>query len=120
MNGYSRGKTWGENALYVLLYNMLSLMKFVLSGSSITYVLLLAGINDLQDVMSAVADLARKWWMFGITLGLRAADLDFIQSTKSHSISRCLRDMLSLWLRQQYDVHTKLVHMLCLHTKSVE
>ena len=70
--------------------------------------------------MLAVADLAKKWRVLGITLGIRAADLDFIQSTKPHSFNHCLRDMLSLWLRQQYDVCTKFVYMPCFYTESVE
>ena len=82
--------------------------------------LLLAGVDYLQDVMLAVANLAKKWQILGITLGIRAADLDFIQSANPHSFSNCLRDMLSLWLRQQYNVRTKPVHMPCFHTESVE
>ena len=88
------------------------------------HMLPLAGVDYLQDVMLAVADLAKKWRVLGITLGIRAADLDFIQSTKPHSFNHCLRDMLSLWLRQQYDVRTKLVSMPpcmpCFHNESVE
>ena len=82
--------------------------------------LLLAGVSFLQDVKLAVADLAKKWQMLGITLGIRAADLDFIQSAKPPSFDRYLRDMLSLWLRQQYDVRTKVVHVPCFHAESVE
>ena len=66
--------------------------------------LLLVGEDDLQDVRSAVADLARRWQDLGISLRVRPSDLDAIPSPNTQSPSDCLRQMLSLWLKQSYDV----------------
>ena len=66
--------------------------------------LLLAGEDDLQDVMSAVTDLTWRWKNLGISLGVRAGDLETIESANPHSPSDCLREMLLQWLRQCYRV----------------
>ena len=60
--------------------------------------------DDLRDVICAVTDLAKRWKVLGISLGVRAGDLDTIQSNSSHSPNECLREMLCLWLRQSYSV----------------
>ena len=67
-------------------------------------VLLLAGVGDLRDVRSAVANLAGTWQDLGISLGLDLSDLDAILSDNPHSSSDCLRETLKLWLRQSYEV----------------
>ena len=59
--------------------------------------------DDLQDVRSAVADLAGRWKDLGISLGIRSSKLDTINSP---SASDSLREMLALWLRQSYNVKT--------------
>ena len=68
--------------------------------------LLLAVEDDLRDVRSAVADLAGRWKDLGVSLGVRPSDLDTILSNNPHSSSDCLREMLTLWLRQSYNVRT--------------
>ena len=60
---------------------------------------------------SAVASLAGRWKDLGISLGVRIGDLDGIVSANPHSLSDCLREMLTKWLRQNYNVRT---HPLCL------
>ena len=70
--------------------------------------LLLADEDDLQDVRSAVADLAGRWQDLGVSLGIRQSDLETLFSDNFHS-SDCLRKMLSLWLRQSYKVWTRLI-----------
>ena len=72
---------------------------------------LLADEDDLQDVRSEVASLAGRWKDLGISLGVRIGDLDEIISANPHSPRDCLREMLTKWLRQNYNVRT---HPLCL------
>ena len=68
--------------------------------------LLLTGEDDIQDVRSAVDDLAKGWKDLGLSLGIRLGDLDNIPST---SPRECLREMLAMWLKQNYNVRTNLV-----------
>ena len=74
--------------------------------------LLPAGEDDLQDVLSAVRNLAARWKDFGTSLGLSPSDLDTILSDNPHSPSDCLREMLLQWLRQSYNVCTTLILQL--------
>ena len=74
--------------------------------------LILTGEDDLQEVRSAVADLAGKWKDLGISLGVRFSDLDAIHFL---SPSECLREMLAMWLKQSYNVRTTLT--ICLPCK---
>jgi len=70
-------------------------------------VLVLTGEDDLRDVKSAVADLAGKWKDLGDSLGIRLSDLANIHFSLP---SESLREMLALWLKQCYNVTTKLTH----------
>ena len=92
-----------------------SVVVRVISAVSATYqavsllvwyhsVLLIVGEDDLRDVRSAVADLIKEWMNLGNSLGVRKTDLDAILSANPHSPSNCLREMLTLWLRQSYAV----------------
>ena len=76
----------------------------------------LADQDDLQDVRSAVADLAGKWKDLGISLGIRLCDLDAIISGGTNSPSERLREMLILWLKQSYNVCTTLIFMKVLRS----
>ena len=67
---------------------------------------MLAGEDDLQDGISAVTDLTGRWKDLGVSLGVRAGDLDTILSNNPHSSSDCLREMLLQWLKQSYKVCT--------------
>ena len=78
------------------------------------HVLQLADEYDLRDVRSAVADLTAEWMNLGISLGVRKSDLDRILSANPKSPSDSLREMLTLWLRQGYNVRTIFrLHPLC-------
>ena len=68
--------------------------------------------EDLRDVRSAVADLAGSWKDLGISLGIRSSKLDAILY---HSASNCLREMLTLWLRQSYRVSVIIIVTLFSH-----
>ena len=74
--------------------------------SNILHMHMLAGEDDLRDVISAVTDLTGRWKDLGISLGLRPSDLDTILSNNPHSSSDCLREMLLQWLKQSYHVCT--------------
>ena len=67
-------------------------------------VLLRTGEDDLRDVRSAVVDLAVRWKDLGISLGIRLSELNAILSTNPPN--DCLREMLALWLKQNYNVRT--------------
>ena len=67
---------------------------------------ILAGEDDLRDVISAVTDLTGRWKDLGVSLGVHPSDLDTILSNNPHSPSDCLRKMLLLWLKQIYNVCT--------------
>ena len=67
-------------------------------------VFVLADEDDLHDVISAVAGLAGRWQDLGTSLRLRSGDLDAILSASAHSPSDSLRKVLTLWLKQNYNV----------------
>ena len=70
------------------------------------------GEDDLRDVRSAVANLAGRWKDLGISLGILPSDLDAIPSPNTPSPSDCLREMLVLWLKQNYKVRTTPMHVV--------
>ena len=70
---------------------------------AITVSSFLVGEDDLRDVRSAVADVAARWKVLGISLGIRFSDLDVFNSQVPCD---CLTEMLALWLRQSYNVKT--------------
>ena len=72
-------------------------------------VFLLADEDDLRDMISEVTSLAGRWKDLGISLGVRAGDLDTILANNPHSSNDCLREFLSLWLRQSYNVCTTFI-----------
>ena len=71
--------------------------------------ILLAVEDDLGAVKTVVADIAAKWKDLGLSLGIRNCDLDAIQSSSNPAASDCLREMLALWLKQNYSVSTPLI-----------
>ena len=70
---------------------------------AITVSSFLVGEDDLQDVRSAVANLAARWKDLGLSLGIRFSDLAEINSQVPCD---CLTEMLALWLRQNFNVKT--------------
>ena len=75
---------------------------------------LLVDEDDLQDVRLAVADLAGKWKDLGISLGIRSSKLDTINLLPANE---SLREMLTLWLKQSYNVRTIII--IAKHTSFV-
>ena len=73
---------------------------------------ILAGEDDLRDVISAVVDLTGRWKDLGVSLGVRPSDLDTILSDNPHSSSDCLREMLLQWLKQSYNVCTTDIYFI--------
>ena len=81
---------------------------------SITVYSLLTDEDDLRDVKSALADLTGRWKDLGISLGIRSSKLDTIDLPTPGD---CLREMLSLWLRQSYNVKTIItITLLLVHS----
>ena len=70
---------------------------------------LLVDEDDLRDVISAVADLAGRWKDLGISLGIRSSKLDTINYADG------LREMLAMWLRQNYNVRTIIIIIFFIH-----
>ena len=63
-------------------------------------------------MISAVADIAGRLYELGIALKLRPSDLDAIFSDSAQSPSGCLRKVLTLWLRQKYNVCIMLAYFV--------
>ena len=61
--------------------------------------------DDVYDVRSALLPIAAKWKDVGIALRLRPSDLDSIE-TSPHSTGpdKCLSEMLTHWLRNNFNV----------------
>ena len=78
---------------------------------SATTATLLADDDDLHDVISAVTGLDGRWQHLGSSLRLRPGDLEPMLSASAHSPSDCLRKVLTLWLRQSYNVCITLIHI---------
>ena len=71
----------------------------------------LADEDDLHGVISAVVGLAGRWQELGIALKLRQGDLDTI-STSAQSPDGYLRKLLTLWLKQSYNVCITIIHLV--------
>ena len=57
-------------------------------------------ITDLKDILEAVWDARNKWMNIGIQLNIVKTDLDEINTVQKGNPEDCLREMLSLWLKQ--------------------
>ena len=68
--------------------------------------------DDLRDVRSAVSSLAGRWKDLGTSLGIRTSDLDEIVLANPHSPRDCLREMLTKWLKQSYNVRTHPLYLI--------
>ena len=71
----------------------------------ISHTLLFPGEDDLVDVVEEVMDLAAHWRSIGLSLRLKAAELDTISSKNHTNPAECLKDMLLAWLQQHYDIN---------------
>ena len=77
-------------------------MREVLSIA--TCVFLFADEDDLHDVWSVLTDLSGRWQGLGVSLGICLGDLEAILSDNPRSSCDCLKEVLTLWLRQNYKV----------------
>ena len=59
--------------------------------------------DDLPDTIKKLTDVAASWRNIGIQLGIRDSQLEAIQ-LQGESPLNCLRQMLSTWLRKNYNV----------------
>ena len=84
--------------------------------SAVHHCLTIADEDDLRDVRLAAADLAARWKDLGISLGIYLSELNAILLANPNSPSDCLREMLAIWLKLNYNVRTTLV--LPQYTKS--
>ena len=92
-----------QSSVYSMRVQVLTAMtsgRFIVMTMSV----LLAGEDDLPIVKSAVTNLAGRWKDLGISLGVRACDLE--AKANASSPRNCLREMLLQWLRQSYNVCT--------------
>ena len=71
----------------------------IISKTEINYTT--SGEDDLADSIRELTDVAAKWRNIGIQLGIRDSQLEAMQG---HSPLDCLRQMLSTWLRKNYNV----------------
>ena len=104
-----------DGLLYSRFYGIVTI-KHEYVATTFTYILsvaswtshhnvcfLLVDEDDLRDVKSTVAGLAGRWKDLGISLGIRSRKLDTITSADG------LREMLTMWLRQNYNVRTIII-----------
>ena len=59
--------------------------------------------HDLPETIKKQTDVAASWRNIGIQLGIRDSQLEVIQLQGESPLS-CLRQMLSTWLRKNYNV----------------
>ena len=60
------------------------------------------GIDDLQDVRSALETVIERWKPIGLTLRLTPDQLDVIERDKV-KCDDCLTEVLTLWLKRNYN-----------------
>ena len=64
--------------------------------------LLYTGIDDLQDVRSALEPVNARWKPIGLTLGLDHGQLEAVERDKVNC-EDCLTEVLTLWLKRNYN-----------------
>lgn len=73
-------------------------------------VVYLIDISDLADVLDALRKhefLITQWELLGVQLGLHPNALKVIEAENRSSIEQCLCDMLSKWLKLNYNFKEK-------------
>ena len=71
--------------------------------NNVVMVSAISGIDDLFDITTELEDVAINWRDIGLALRLHDPDLATLEKG-SKSVYSCLKDMLRLWLNQNYDV----------------
>ena len=63
----------------------------------------IAGIDDLDEVLTVLEPVSEKWEELGLALGLKKPTLDKIHADHHGNISKCKLHMLSYWLQWRDD-----------------
>ena len=61
------------------------------------------GTGDLPHVLSQVIAIRAKWELLGIQLGIDDGTIAAIKSKNGGDPTLCLKDVLSTWLKENYD-----------------
>ena len=72
-----------------------------------TYVLTLAAITHLNDVITCLEknDFEEDQWKdLGLKLGIKPPKLNSIEANNPRNVKACLRECLTLWLRWNFDI----------------
>ena len=56
-------------------------------------------LNNLRDVRRLLYPIQLKWYDIGIELGLKVTDLDYIKIVNNSDPTKCLTEMLKVWLK---------------------
>ena len=62
-------------------------------------ILIIAGIDDLNDVLTPLSDTFNQWQLLGLKLGISYTRLDRIKKEQKEMIQSCLMEMLAAWLK---------------------
>ena len=60
--------------------------------------------DDFFDILKEVLPIAAKWRAVGQALRLKVGVLDSIAASHPHKVDNCLSEMLTEWLRKNYNV----------------
>ena len=62
-----------------------------------------ADIEDLFEVQSELCHIEAKWRSLGLALRLHPGTLDTIETDCCSAAQSCLRQVVTLWLKREYD-----------------
>ena len=65
--------------------------------------------SNLHETYHEVMDVASRWNFFGLTLGISPSAIEIIKSNYPHNAEMSLLEVLSLWLKQSYDMEHNLL-----------
>ena len=63
-------------------------------------ILIIAGIDDLNDVLTHLSDTFNQWQLLGLKLGISYTRLDNIETEQRGMVQSCLMKMLAAWLKR--------------------
>ena len=59
--------------------------------------------DDLRPVLKALIEVLSEWKPIGIGFGLKSSKLEEIEGTHHNNLKKCLIDVITNWLRKNYD-----------------